>query len=44
MSSDCFSAEEAHSWMLHHGDVMSLCPAKLLGNGEALVTGPGFML
>lgn len=30
MSSDCFSAEEAHSWMLHHGDVVSPFPAKLL--------------
>lgn len=30
MSSDCFSAEEAHTWMLHHGYVVSVFPAKLL--------------
>lgn len=41
MSSDCFFAEEAHSWMLHHGDVVSPFPAKL---GAALVLGAGFML
>lgn len=41
---DVSSAQEADPWILHHGDVMSPCSAKLPWNGEALVMGLGFML